>query len=542
MAAGSLIRLTSRAVLDPADAEAALRPRDGVVRERVVAPGRFELEHGPVERYVREVVTEPHADGRVEVRQHVEYVSPVRFFRWIMGRLIRSELRRIGPGGRVPWWASAERLDVDQARTLDVLAALAFVVGYLVALVPATFTYVADTFDVGVGGQGVTLAVLRADVLLTLPLLALADRRGRRWVLLLSIACGCALTAAGAAAPSLAAFAGTQLLARGFVNAAFVTIAVFATERMPAGARGWAIGLLVMAGSLGGGLAVGLLPLTSVGMSGWRLLYGVPLLGLLAVWRLSRRLPESARFEMHQIAAVPNVRAAVRQLRGHGRRLLLLGTGGFLLTAFTLPVSQFQNQMLREERGFGPGTIALFTIVTAVPGAIGVVFGGRLSDLRGRRRVLAAAAAGSALLLVAAVNSPLLGLWLLMVASTVLGGAIVPTAGAYGPELFPTSVRGVANGVLSAMNRAGSIVGLLLAGFLGATLGRLSFAFAVLAAGPLLLAVLVLLAYPETAGRSLEELNPEDATTDPLGAVGVSVRPDVVMNPISGRSGATFSP
>jgi hypothetical protein len=33
---------------------------------------------------------------------------------------------------------------------------------------------------------------------------------------------------------------------------------------------------------------------------------------------------------------------------------------------------------------------------------------------------------------------------------------------------------------------------------------------AVLAAGPLLLAVLVVAAYPETAGRELEELNPED--------------------------------
>ena len=32
----------------------------------------------------------------------------------------------------------------------------------------------------------------------------------------------------------------------------------------------------------------------------------------------------------------------------------------------------------------------------------------------------------------------------------------------------------------------------------------------ILAAGPLLLAVLVLAAYPETAGKELEDLNPED--------------------------------
>jgi hypothetical protein len=32
-----------------------------------------------------------------------------------------------------------------------------------------------------------------------------------------------------------------------------------------------------------------------------------------------------------------------------------------------------------------------------------------------------------------------------------------------------------------------------------------------MALGPLALAVLILVAYPETAGRELEELNPEDA-------------------------------
>jgi len=33
---------------------------------------------------------------------------------------------------------------------------------------------------------------------------------------------------------------------------------------------------------------------------------------------------------------------------------------------------------------------------------------------------------------------------------------------------------------------------------------------AILAAGPLLLVLLILVAYPETAGRELEDINPED--------------------------------
>jgi len=41
--------------------------------------------------------------------------------------------------------------------------------------------------------------------------------------------------------------------------------------------------------------------------------------------------------------------------------------------------------------------------------------------------------------------------------------------------------------------------------------GRLGPGLAILFLGPLLVAVLVLVAYPETAMLELEELNPEDA-------------------------------
>ena len=51
-------------------------------------------------------------------------------------------------------------------------------------------------------------------------------------------------------------------------------------------------------------------------------------------------------------------------------------------------------------------------------------------------------------------------------------------------------------------------------GGLDELLGRFGPAFAVVAAGPLALIVLVRVAYPETAGRSLEELNPSNPVED----------------------------
>jgi hypothetical protein len=68
---------------------------------------------------------------------------------------------------------------------------------------------------------------------------------------------------------------------------------------------------------------------------------------------------------------------------------------------------------------------------------------------------------------------------------------------------------------------AGSSVGLLVAGVMADHVG-LGKALLVLSVGPLIVAALVVLRYPETAHIELEELNPEDeglsamVTPDPL--------------------------
>jgi MFS family permease len=198
-------------------------------------------------------------------------------------------------------------------------------------------------------------------------------------------------------------------------------------------------------------------------------------------------------------------------LAGHGRRLWLLAVSTFLLALFTVPAGQFQNEFLRDERGFSAAHITLFTILTATPASIGIVVGGRLADVRGRRIVGAVGIAGGVGFTVLMFFSRGWPLWAWSVTASVVGGATVPALGVYGPELFPTSLRGKANGLIFALGRVGSIVGLVAVGALSDRFGTLPPAFALMALGPAVLAVLIVVAYPETAGRELEELNPEDA-------------------------------
>jgi hypothetical protein len=57
---------------------------------------------------------------------------------------------------------------------------------------------------------------------------------------------------------------------------------------------------------------------------------------------------------------------------------------------------------------------------------------------------------------------------------------------------------------------AGSVGGLLAVGALSDQFGSIGPAMAIVGIGPMLLAVLVAVGFPETARRELEDINPED--------------------------------
>jgi MFS family permease len=227
----------------------------------------------------------------------------------------------------------------------------------------------------------------------------------------------------------------------------------------------------------------------------------VPLLALPLCRSVARSMPESRRF-VRQHRDVP--------LAGHGRRLALLAASTFLLAIFTAPASQFQNEFLRDERGYSAAGITLFTIITNTPGGIGVVIGGHLADVRGRRIVGAVGLLGGVGGTVAMYLTSGASLWLWSLFAAVLGAATIPALGVYGPELFPTSLRGRANGLIGVLAVVGSSIGLLAAGELSDRMGGLGPAVSVLAFGPVLVAAMVVLLYPETADTELEDLNPED--------------------------------
>jgi predicted MFS family arabinose efflux permease len=518
-------------VLDRAGLDKLLRPRMDVVTEQVGDGGdpgtgpetgtvtaRFEAAVGPLRTYERTVEARPRADGRFDVteRSHFELAIPLWGIVFVPG--YRHELRRLDrrDSPRHPWWAPPDRVDARAARILGLLCTVSLVVGYLGTVVTQTITYATDGFGASDSAQGNLLAAVRVGVLLALVIVALADRRGRRRLVLGATIASCAFTALGALAPSMIVLGATQVVSRGLSMSVVMLITVIAAEEMPAGSRAYAVSVMTMTGALGAGMCLWALPLTGLGDNAWRLLYVIPLLGIPVTLWVARYLPESRRF------ARPHRDVAV--LRGHGRRMALLGASFFLISSFGAPATQLMNDFLKDERGFSASRIALFTMLTTTPGGIGLVAGGRMADVRGKRLIVAVGVAGGAALTLASFMSEGWPMWVWNLFGTILAAAAGPALGMYGPELFPTSARGRANGIIQTVSVAGSALGLVFAGRMLDS-GGLASAMRPLLIGPLIVAVLVLLFFPETARRELEELNPEDQ------GPGLPVSPDPATSP-----------
>ena len=300
----------------------------------------------------------------------------------------------------------------------------------------------------------------------------------------------------------------SQTLGRPLGLALDFMIAVVATEEMPRNSRAYAVSVLAMASGLGAGVAVVALPLADLSESSWRLVYLVALVWIVVAVDIVRRLPETHRFERPHVVAPPLDR----------RRFAVLAAIALLGNLFIAPASLFQNGYLEDERGFSATMIAVFTIVTATPAFIGLVIGGRVADMRGRRRIIALTLpAGAAFgVLSYSIGGP--PMWFAVVLAATISGIAFPALAVYRTELFPTGNRSRASGLLTAAALAGGIVGLLVMGHLlddghshGAVIGGLATA-------ELAVVFVVLVWLPETAHKELEELNPLDADVTAISA------------------------
>lgn len=362
-----------------------------------------------------------------------------------------------------------------------------------------------DEFGAGPAELGKALSVLGFGAVVAFPVIRLADRVGRRPMMLVAVGGYALLTLLTAFSESLAQFAAVQFFAKTLLVTQLALGYVILSEELPAHLRGRANGLLGAFASVGAALpAVFLAPLeaTELGWRGLFLLGAFPLLLMPAFWRILRETPA---FVARKPGA-DSFRAHVATLLSPGLRRRFAGAA---LLWFTVNFSSmctmfFFSYYAFNERGW-TATDLQIVVPAAVPFAfIGYVAGGRMADLVGRR----AAAATFLLLatLVANIGYRAEGWWVIAgswVALQALQG-IWPIANTITAELFPTEVRASAGAFAhNLLGRMALVIGPPIVGSLAAALGSTGDAVALLSLSNLVLVPLALWLVPETRGAEL---------------------------------------
>jgi len=147
---------------------------------------------------------------------------------------------------------------------------------------------------------------------------------------------------------------------------------------------------------------------------------------------------------------------------------------------------------------------------------VGTLLSGQLLDRVGRRAITAVFCLMTAFAMASLFQSNTRSAILLSFMATMFAyqGARTATS-ALSSELFPTLARATGFSLtVQVVGQLGWTLAPVFAGILSEPVGGLGNAASLFAAGPLLGAVLVLGYIPETRGRTLEELSPENIISE----------------------------
>jgi MFS family permease len=382
-------------------------------------------------------------------------------------------------------------------RIVFLLGVVAFIAGYSGAQMAHTLPYARLSLGLTEGNMSLVFAIVRAVSLTAVGFSIVADRKGRKDPLIIAfglMSLGSLLTAF---VPATAAYVIAQSVVRVSVVAIAAIGMVLLAEELSPEIRGYGMGLYGLAGSLGVGTGLLLLPIAERADSAWRILFAIAGLGLLAIPMLMRYLPESRAYRPGKPISFI---AALRL--GLGKHFWPIAGVSFFVSAFSAPAFDFVLERLINDLAWEASAARFLLIAASGLGALGLLIGGRMADKTGRRpTALVALALG----LVGGVGFYLLDSgWFLAVSifvATMGATMLTPALGAMRAELFPTRVRATSAAWVTNVAILGSISGFLVGGVLIDRIG-LPKTVASLGAG-LLISMALILTLPETKGMDL---------------------------------------
>ena len=419
--------------------------------------------------------------------------------------------------------------------------------GFDAAMIGFAAPDVRASLGIELSDWGMISGITRMGVMASFVFLFFADRVGRRAVMMLTVVGFTLANGATALATTPVQFTALQLVARLFLTAEYSLAIIMIGEEFPARLRGRSIAVLTSLATVGVMLMAKLQPyiLLPAGAEGnwlhdfghgmvslaqttfglevdgasWRALYVLGLVPLVLVLFLRVAMRETRRFEVERERKAAGPKRSWRDLareaaipwRPEYRRrsaiVALLWNSVFIVTG---PSTVFWVIFAREQLKLSTHQVGDIVFWGYGGGVAGHFVAGWLIDRIGRKYTCAGFYVLAAVSIFLLYHVPsVTGQYLWMIMTVFCFAAANTSTHVYASELFPTEIR--ATGYGWTTNLAGRVTEVLtpiLIGLLIAPLG-IPGAIAVVAAGPILGALLVLRYAPETRGLTLEQIASE---------------------------------
>jgi MFS family permease len=362
--------------------------------------------------------------------------------------------------------------------------------------------------QVGMSGTalGTGLAIMRLASLGALPVIGLADRFGRRRMLLVTVGVGLAMTVLAAASPGYWWFVVIFACGRPVLAATNGLAQVTAAEQTASADRAKAVALVAAGYGTGAGI-IAIVHSLAASVLGFRGVFVLALIPLALLPLLRRWISEPDRFTVAMAGAEPPVPVLDAVATPFRHRLAVIVVLGFAVSVITGPANSFvflfAQNVLRQ-----PGIVTAGMVLGAgAAGLAGLLAGRWLADRAGRRLAGALAMMAVALLGIVTYSGSAPALVAGYILGTFAASVFAPAAGSLLNELFPTTVRASAAGWWLAAGVLGAVAGLIAfgvivgAGHSFAVAGLLTFL-------PAALIMVLFWVLPETRGREPEDLWP----------------------------------
>jgi MFS family permease len=408
------------------------------------------------------------------------------------------------PDLRRPGWLTAPILAVSG---LSVASGLAqFGVTAVIGDVAAAFGQVGTGDDlasqIGLPATtvGLALALVRLASLAALPATAIADRVGRRRMVLGMTAVGLGLTTLAALAPGFWWYVALVAMARPALSGVNAVAGVVAAEETRTRDRSAAIAVVTAAYGLGAGLIVVGRSLAG-SLATFRTVTAAALLPLLLLPLLARRTrePAIARDTVRgtgMLGAVP---------RPHIRSVALLSLLSGMIALATGPAFSYLFVYGERVLGVSPGLLALLVVLAGPTGLVGILVGRAAADRIGRNIAAGVSMGATGLAVAWAYGGTAFQLATGYLLAIMTSSSFAPPTGALGAELVPTRIRATLAGWVTFAGVLGAVVGISGFGVLADATGGFDGAARIIGLVTLVASAGFLL-LPETRDVELEDL------------------------------------